>query len=441
MTKISLPRTSPKWKLRGFLKWNQLNKLILFSTVSLIFIFKQYVTLRIMSYEHQKPGHSMRYKMIDTKVATTHKGSKPPVAYFNGGKDFVHIPLDLRKKYTKLMELKPFLRQDENDSNSEFNANHETSLFLDNEKDFSRTLKSCISSKCLHRTYQETNVNRIAILAPPGAIADRLFDILNYALDTTFDPNSSPKKRDMFELVRTTHVPPYGYGGNHGWTKIIRLVISPLPSAIADVMLAYEQGPQAAELKKKEDPILSNDKSPMERDRIQTTTEAVLRQVIRFHARLSHVAAHTKMLTIDLSSMERDYGTALQNMMRLILFDNENKPIIEEYDDKSSSPLTIELKEFNNAIDNADTYASKIISSDWQIGLLEDILREELSVTGNLKAWPCKSFWDIRSYIIKDLTSIPYQAARAMAPKCDDEHVTCTIQKDLCEVIGKIECD
>jgi len=269
-------------------------------------------------------------------------------------------------------------------------------------------------------------------------------------LDSIFDPEESPNGRNKIQLIRTTHVPPYGYGKNYGWTKIIRLVSTPFPVAIADVVLTYQQlMPLLPKFPEKNDNklmelenLIEQDdphKNPLQKDRIQTAAESILRQIITFHARVSHVAAHTSLLTLDISSMQADYTTAFQNMINFMIYDNSGNPVVQSKE--SFTNIKIILDPFNEAINNADLYSSKIILSLWQVGILEDILREEMTKSHNLEDWPSQSLWDMRSYIIRDENSIEYHVAKAMVPDCQDENVRCTINKDICEVKAQVKCD
>ena len=92
--------------------------------------------------------------------------------------------------------------------------------------------------------------------APPSAVAAEVFRWYRALC---------PGKKPKIEWVETAHAPPYGYGKNHGYTRIVRLAL-PLTASVA----AAAAGDAAA----------------------------TLRQHVRWHCRVSHVAAHTALLTL-----------------------------------------------------------------------------------------------------------------------------------------------
>jgi hypothetical protein len=130
-------------------------------------------------------------------------------------------------------------------------------------KMFEATVRSCLGPKCFDMPAK--GVERVGLLAPPGSGADFLHNILRRV--------HSNIPSDKFEVISESHVPAYGYGKNHGWSRIIRLVRSPIPQAIH--LLANSPSP-------------TNAASPL---------ESQVRQLVRWHCRLSHVAAHTRMLS------------------------------------------------------------------------------------------------------------------------------------------------
>ena len=365
-------------------------------------------------------------------LAIQRRRSRPKTVFFNGGQDFINIPLDLKQK----KNLKPTSR-DSNASTFVIKENptpDENLLLLEHEHAFIRTLKSCTDESCFHSPDGNGNY-RIAIMAPPGAIGDTFYALLNTALDSIYDPVESPDERKKIQLIRTTHVPPYGYGRNHGWTKIIRILATPLPVAITDVMMTYGEIKNShGQSALKED----RKRALLETERIQSTAEAIMRQIVRFQSRLTHVAAHTSLLTMDISSMELDYAEAFSNVIYFILHDNEGNLMVQTK--APNTNVKIKMDDFSEAIYNADTRSSELISELWQVGILEDILKEEMLSTNNLKDWPSLSFWDMTSFQIKDEESIPFKVAKAMVPDCENEHVKCTIGKDLCEIKGDAKC-
>lgn len=126
---------------------------------------------------------------------------------------------------------------------------------------FDPTIRSCLGSKCFDMPAQGRD--RIGLLALPSSGADSLLKIIQ-----RIQPNLHPGNA---EILYENAVPAYGYGKNHGWSRIIRLVRSPLLQALQ--LLSDKQSFESFEL------------------------ESQVRQLVRWHCRLSHVAAHTRMLT------------------------------------------------------------------------------------------------------------------------------------------------
>ena len=157
-------------------------------------------------------------------------------------------------------------------------------------------IKSCLGDHCGNLKTAVNNKARVGLLAPPASGMEVVWSVLrSVRLANGFIvPKASKKRRPGSEavvettspggepqlsvgadvdLLLSTHVPPYGYGRNHGWTKIVRLyrdvadhaysVLAPATNGAVDTALV----------------------------------DAQTRLLVRWHCRLSHVAAHTKMLS------------------------------------------------------------------------------------------------------------------------------------------------
>lgn len=145
-----------------------------------------------------------------------------------------------------------------------------TALLVDEDyhRYFESTIKSCLSSYCYsdNVVYEDkSTINRIGILSPTN-IGETT--ILQMILDT---PVGNDKH---YEFIVDSHVPAYGYGKNHGWSKIIRVVRSILPHAYSLLLRKYAVEHISTDL-----------------------FDRQVRQLMRWHCRLSHVAAHTAMLS------------------------------------------------------------------------------------------------------------------------------------------------
>jgi hypothetical protein len=73
---------------------------------------------------------------------------------------------------------------------------------------------------------------RIGIMIPPGFIGESFADWVAGALRSTGDDIHM-----TVEIIPTSHVPVYGYGKSHGYTKLIRFVTLPLSLAVYDAYL------------------------------------------------------------------------------------------------------------------------------------------------------------------------------------------------------------
>mmetsp|Transcript_24994 Transcript_24994/g.30741 ORF Transcript_24994/g.30741 Transcript_24994/m.30741 type:complete len:389 (+) Transcript_24994:391-1557(+) len=301
-------------------------------------------------------------------------------------------------------------------------------ISLSNEQLFLQTIKDCTDeAKCGHHIPNGSKVQRIAIHSPPSAATGAFFDMIEGALLTYYN-NDKQAMSQKIELIRSTHVPPYGYGKSHGYTKIIRVMYTPILKEVFETLsaLAIENGPEFFEE--------MWDKSLIEQS---------LRQIVRYHCRMSHVAAHTAMLNIDLDSSSID-----QDVLNIV------KHIIEHIDGEQNEKIfDHKLREIENDI------KSKLITNEPfsttpdlshrfyytdEVDTLSEVLQTELDLTNNLQKWPCLSFWDPFSPgDVQNGVSINDHAktlAKALSPNCSDAFSKCTVKKDRCEEKGDSSC-
>jgi hypothetical protein len=162
----------------------------------------------------------------------------------------------------------------------------ETAIFVSTEKALSpdlehkyetimgayeNILRSCLGDYCFNSRPDSSTRDRIGVLGPPGTGAGLITTILN-KLAKTEHP-----KVDSVEIVHSTNVPPYGYGKNHGWNRMIRISRRLLPHAYS--VLREFSGEEVS--------IID-----------ETLYSLQVKQIVRWQCRLSHVAAHTRMLTV-----------------------------------------------------------------------------------------------------------------------------------------------
>ena len=142
---------------------------------------------------------------------------------------------------------------------------------------FDSTVRSCLGIKCFDEKPISSPCDRIGLLGTKLSGVDEinlvLKDLLGaYYIDTISDSTTTSDPK----IIQSMHVPAYGYGKNHGWSRIIRIVRRPIDQAI-DIV---------------------NSLIPKSIDEQSNRyVDAQVRQLVRWQCRLSHVAAHTKLLT------------------------------------------------------------------------------------------------------------------------------------------------
>lgn len=259
------------------------------------------------------------------------------------------------------------------------------SPYLANEEMFRSTLRDCLGSACFTATPQGAGVDaRVALLAPPSPAARELWRWYRNLV-------GAPKKPTI-DWVETAAAPPYGYGKNHGYTRIVRLAL-PLAGSVAAV---------------------SNDTA---------LAPKVLAQHVRWHCRVSHVAAHTAMLTVEpldfasFSDRRRAAERLLSFVGLKVSHDMLNKA------EKTFAPVQAALAAATAAATELNGRANVAAS-------LEAALAAELKATNTLQAWPCKSLWvDKRDAVLG-------ASAKALAPDCAAPFTTCSVARDKAEAAG-----
>lgn len=296
------------------------------------------------------------------------------------------------------------------------------SLELANEQNFSSTIQDCTAiHRCKQHMPDTANPKRqrIAFMSTGGRAAEELYKIVRKALLIYYGNDESALDR-IFDFVSTTHVPALGYGKSHGWTKIIRVMHSPLVTETVEAMEASGANMLAEKNTKSSNELISKG----------------MRQIIRFHCRLSQVAAHTSVNNIDLSSdmLVEQVVKALEiitaepgkHAEKTGFRQMEHFEEIETYlNDALSEPLS----------NTAMQLKSKMIDND--LIILQEVLQDELDSTNGLTKWPCKSSWDIDNIEKNDVLS---KTAAKLVPDCNAPFTACTIKRDRCETNGSVQC-
>jgi hypothetical protein len=84
------------------------------------------------------------------------------------------------------------------------------------EYSYQSTFRNCLGSSCFNApvTTDKGSILRVGILGMQASGTQSLLNILQKL-----------SREDPFkiEVIADTHVPPYGYGKNHGWSSIVRI--------------------------------------------------------------------------------------------------------------------------------------------------------------------------------------------------------------------------
>lgn len=168
--------------------------------------------------------------------------------------------------------------------------------------------------------------------------------------------------------------------------------------------------------------------------------KAGLRQQIRYHCRLSHVAAHTALWTVTFEDI-RD--TPIQEMISQIrqfldLSDERDEAVtLARY--KGGDLITLAMEEVNS---RAVTLITSVESDNMNVRkTLNDVLVDEMRISKNLTAWPCESFWTVGDdeEPLK-LSPIVSKVSKAISPNCSAPYTSCFVKRDKCEAKSDGKC-
>lgn len=243
------------------------------------------------------------------------------------------------------------------------------------------TFRSCLSAKCFDEKMLE--VDRVGFLAIPSSGGAQVARSLQaFKIDAPI------------QLLHSTNVPPYGYGKNHGWSRIIRFVRPVIPHAYS-LVRAGVPFQSAAQY------------SGVFGDQV--------RQLVRWHCRLSHVAAHTRMLTVFLTDVTSRPRVELERMVSFVGGEfSLARTAGAASRDSLIEALLAELG--REATDDLQTIPEYLLEA----GVAA--VREELDATQELSAWPCRR--------LSELDAALPLAPALLAPNCSAPSVRCTIPLD-----------
>lgn len=313
---------------------------------------------------------------------------------------------------------------------------------------------------------------RIGIVIPPGRIGRAFADWITGALTGSGSGGGGDYTTSVdIDIVVTSHVPVYGYGKSHGYTKLIRFVILPLSLAAYDAytcmsLLSTMTGGDGISIA---DSSLRGSQSIIMKPASAMTPPTpasigmVLRLMMRWHCRLSHVAAHTATVTIFLEDILRDPSVALGRILSFVWRDDwewegggkkiqspengnkENKAsgvvddehLVVDHDGSLQRLLDLTLLVLS-------TYDDAGYVDEFKKSLL-DAFAAEMGLSKDMTVWPCPSFWNgvnSNGGVEDDQMRIIHQISTEIVPDCShgNPFVRCTVNRDRCEVRGDLQC-
>jgi len=321
---------------------------------------------------------------------------------------------------------------------------------LEHEELFRATIKSCVNEVSEHDKFDkdpnyklkckefipdpldptEHKIQRVAVITPPGDIS---VGILSLSESIMYKHNhlKERKLQPNIELIPRNNVPPYGYGKTHGLTKIIRIVPQPLLLEVTNALQVSLQ--------------------PNETHKVITLQDltATLRMMLRFHCRLSHVAAHTSILSVNFLDL---FANKLVVQERLEAFLTPHEILrkeMEQGDDDGAFDAAddaVDDEKRNSLFDRQESFGTDILThirDTYHVDVnkvMDDVLMHELNTTKNLSVWPCPSFFAVGDPDPYDLGPLVRRIAEAMAPDCDDPLASCFVKRDKCEAAGDGPC-
>ena len=98
---------------------------------------------------------------------------------------------------------------------------------------YENILRSCLGDYCFNSRPEKSRADRIGILGPSNSGGSIITQIVKKIISIEHP------RVDTVEVVDTTNVPPYGYGKNHGWNRIIRYYIYFYCSVLIIIILLY----------------------------------------------------------------------------------------------------------------------------------------------------------------------------------------------------------
>ena len=254
--------------------------------------------------------------------------------------------------------------------------------------------RNCLGRLCYDEAVVSDSgakVDRVGLLALPGSGGGHLLRLVSTLGEHT----------PRIDLAHTTNVPAYGYGKNHGWSRIVRLSRN-----LFDHAMALTNATAAAT-------------APHDQ---QELFGLQVKQLARWHCRLSHVAAHTKLLTIFVDELVARPAIELEKVLTFIGVKYDRSALLRAAPGFAES-LSRDL--------DATASAPPLL-----VAAMARALEDELQHTDNLSVWPCPSFRRLDDHAGPKPQPVSAWTGRlpvppdALAANCSAPHVTCSVGFD-----------
>jgi hypothetical protein len=187
----------------------------------------------------------------------------------------------------------------------------------------------------------------------------------------------------------------------------------------------------------------------------------VLRLMMRWHCRLSHVAAHTAMITIFLEDLLRDPSVALGRILSFIWRDDweweGGEKELQSSENRNKEKKASQVVDDEHLVVDRDGSLRRLLdltllvldelstSDDAVKKSLHDAFTGEMKLSKDMTVWPCPSFWEgVNSDgdAEDDQMRIIRLISTEIVPDCSDDNLfaRCTVNRDRCEVRGDSQC-
>ena len=245
---------------------------------------------------------------------------------------------------------------------------------LEAENLFTTAIKSCLGQQCIDERPPGSPVDRILIAALPGSGGEVLYRLLQQLT------RAEPKTR--IELVFSSRAPPYGYGRNLGFNRIVKFVARPLVNVAAAVngwcgpnRCGWNDGEVA--------------------DEIYARTMV---QYLRWHCRLK--TAHTKSMNVFANDLLTRPFFELEQAASFVGLKPDRGKLMDALRQEGIDPSSSALA----------PWAPEGGALPWPSGLEESRVRaaieaweEEFRRTNTLQKWPCGSVRDMSTPFLRML--------------------------------------